>query len=128
MTTRFQIACDVRAPATARRYVRDAIESHLPVAACSERVADVELLVSELVSNAVLHGRCRLTEFSVSATPPASLRVGVRDPGHGGAVEQRTPDLEGSGGVGLHLVERLATRWGHQLDPDGRLVWFDIDL
>ena len=85
----------------------------------------VELLTTELVSNAIRHTRDELT--LTVWLEGGQLRVGVSDTSH------RRPQLVQVGqrdtsGRGLHLVEALADRWG--VDPDGRglgkTVWFEI--
>ena len=89
---------------------------------------DVRLLVSELVTNSVRHSgadpaaRVRLDVMSRDGT----VRVEVSDSGGGFVAGPRTKGQDEVGGWGLHLVERIAVRWG--VDT-GRLtrVWFEID-
>lgn len=85
---------------------------------------DVTLLVSELISNAVIHASCdaRL-EVHISR---AHIRVAVRDASQH-QPEPRVPDLTVPGGRGLHLVEKLASRWGVDTGDHGKRVWFEID-
>jgi anti-sigma regulatory factor (Ser/Thr protein kinase) len=87
--------------------------------------ADVAvLLVSELVTNALLHGappvelRARLT--------PKGLRVEVSDSAPAQPVVRDTP-LDTPGGQGLRLVDALASRWGWTPATVGKAVWFEID-
>ena len=88
---------------------------------------DVALLVSELVANAVLHGR---TDFDVTATREADVvRIDVTD-------RCPTPPSmkrygpEAPTGRGLRLVDLLAHRWG--VEPEvpgpGKTVWFEIEV
>jgi len=88
----------------------------------------VQLLVSELVSNAVRHA-------DLSADEQITLRVGiaagfvrveVHDPGRGFALQKRTSASPQGSGWGLFLVERLADQWGVHTDG-GTTVWFEID-
>ena len=92
-----------------------------------ETAEDVALLVSELVANAVLHGR---TDFDVTATCEAGVvRVDVTD-------RSSTPPAmkhygtEAPTGRGLRLVDLLANRWG--VEPEvpgpGKTVWFEIEV
>ena len=85
----------------------------------------VRLLVSELVTNSVLHARAGPEvpiELELTASPER-VRVEVCDPGPG--FQPRTAGPEPNG-FGLMLVECLADRWG--VDPGGRSrVWFEID-
>jgi anti-sigma regulatory factor (Ser/Thr protein kinase) len=87
------------------------------------------LLVTELISNSVRHAGADATsaiELKVSMTHRCA-RVEVEDQGPGFEARPRKPDLEGGGGFGLLLVDRLADRWGMVLDHPSR-IWFEIDL
>ena len=92
-------------------------------------LADVALLLTELVANSVRHGGAGDgTELHVrfESAPPA-LHVEVENPDHvPGRVHLRPPDLVGGGGFGLHIVERLASRWGIR-DKPRTTVWFELD-
>jgi anti-sigma regulatory factor (Ser/Thr protein kinase) len=113
------------AAARARRLVEAQLAGRVP----RERLADISLLVTELVANVVRHG-------GGAAGASLRLRLQARRPGlhvevvnadhAGGTVAPRAPDLAGGGGIGLNLVERLAARWGVR---EGRptAVWFDVD-
>lgn len=84
----------------------------------------VELLVSELVTNAIEHAH---SGGSVTVRALRSgLRVEVADD------SPRLPSLVPSApddpsGRGLLIVDRLARRWGADPMPDGKVVWFDVD-
>jgi hypothetical protein len=56
------------------------------------------------------------------------LRVEVDDAGARTAPQPAAHDLEALGGRGLELVDALASRWGTLGGPDGRVVWFELDL
>jgi hypothetical protein len=83
----------------------------------------VELLVSELVTNALRHapGPCRLTISALDGL----LRCEVED----GSTElpcvrkQREFD---EGGRGLHLLDMLACCWGGARTPTGKAMWFEL--
>jgi CheY-like chemotaxis protein/anti-sigma regulatory factor (Ser/Thr protein kinase) len=104
---------------TARRFIRNLLDTH-----GQDLIADVELLVSELVTNAVLHASSapRL-EVQVSA---GAVRVAVHDDDPS-LPERRVPDADRPGGRGLNMVEQLASRWGAEAHDDGKVVWFEID-
>ena len=113
----------VRAPQTARR----ALEDHFATAIGRDLLASVELLTTELVSNAVRHGGAGEDETVVLhlATAPGCLRGEVCDPGAG--FEPGRPTPYGEGGYGLFLVSEVSSRWGVSHD-DGNCAWFELDL
>jgi anti-sigma regulatory factor (Ser/Thr protein kinase) len=106
-------------PALARRWVTRALDG-IGCAALSEVVA---LLVSEVVTNALLHAR---TPLEVDVRPHGDgVRVEVRDGSPAGPRRKRH-SLEGTTGRGLCLVERLADDWGWRPESGGKVVWFDV--
>jgi anti-sigma regulatory factor (Ser/Thr protein kinase) len=111
--------------AEARQRVRDRLGGVLE----PEKLAEAELLTSELVTNAVRHAQVSdeatiEVAFEVGA---GSVRVRVVDPGPGFDFEKilRTSPEE-PGGWGLFLVEALTDRWGID-PPPPHSVWFEID-
>jgi anti-sigma regulatory factor (Ser/Thr protein kinase) len=78
------------------------------------------LLISELVTNAVLHGTGEIR--LVIEIEDGDARFSVCDEGDGTPVirEQPGPD----GGWGLRLVGQLASRWG--VRPERTEVWFEL--
>jgi anti-sigma regulatory factor (Ser/Thr protein kinase) len=93
-----------------------------------ELLADVRLLVSELVTNSVRHSGIRRRDtvrMDVRVTK-STVRVEVADPGHGFAPQPRDEDRSRPGGWGLYLVDQLADRWGVARDHLNR-VWFEMD-
>jgi anti-sigma regulatory factor (Ser/Thr protein kinase) len=89
----------------------------------------VPLLVTEVIANSVRHAGAdgfSAIELKVSMSPSCA-RVEVEDQGPGFVARPRKPDLEGGGGFGLLLVDRLADRWGMVFDHPSR-IWFEIDL
>lgn len=87
-------------------------------------VDDAQLVVTELVNNAVMHahGKC---ELRISVTP-LSLRVEVSD--HGAGTPDPLPQsLTRNHGRGLHLVDALTAAWGFEaVDGGGKLVWAEL--
>lgn len=109
------------------REARQLVRSVLTDARVSgETIETALLLVSELVTNVVLHADGRpVLELSVEAD---RLRISVSDT-VGGAPRVRTdnPELADSG-RGLLLVDSLSTRWGTDpRDPRGKCVWFELE-
>ncbi len=85
----------------------------------------VVLLVSELVTNAVLHARSRIE--LVLAGENGKLRVEVHDTSSA-AARQRHFSEESGTGRGLVLVEALADEWGVATTAAGKYVWFVLPL
>lgn len=106
----------------ARRFVRDVL--------MSRRVADsvvdtVELLTSEVVTNAILHGRSG-PELAVTVAGDA-VRVAVQDLSPDVPV-RRLGRLDDVSGRGVVIVEELASAWGVEVGRDGsKRVWFEVD-
>ena len=82
---------------------------------------DAILIVSELVTNALRHGLGEIVARS-SLSDHAELRIAVTDSGNELPVMQPV-DPDRVGGVGLHIVEQLATQWGIAPFPGGKTVW-----
>ncbi|HKP92060.1 MAG TPA: ATP-binding protein [Thermoleophilaceae bacterium] len=94
----------------------------------ADALDDVRLLLSEIVTNAVRHSGAPAgakIAVAVSVTH-GRVRAEVADGGRGfDPTPRQKPRLE-AGGWGLHLVDRLADRWGVDRGADIR-VWFEID-
>jgi diguanylate cyclase (GGDEF)-like protein len=84
------------------------------------------LLITELVTNSVIHGGAGpLRQITIQVTVRAHAVHGeVSDSGPGFRAEDRFPSRE-AGGLGLVIVERSASRWG--ATHEGRRVWFELD-
>jgi anti-sigma regulatory factor (Ser/Thr protein kinase) len=114
--------------ATAARVARQAVREEFKDALPHRRLADVELIVSELATNSVRHSGCGdADELSLEAKVEADrVRVRLFDPGEGfDAHTPRPPSSGSAGGYGLILLDRLSDRWGVQ--RNGRFsVWFEV--
>jgi anti-sigma regulatory factor (Ser/Thr protein kinase) len=96
-------------------------------------VADTAmLLMSELVTNSVMHSRSRRPGGTVTVAVcagPTSVLIQVRD--DGGPSEPQLPAVPGGAeraagaehGYGLLLVDALAETWGTSATTDGRVTW-----
>jgi serine/threonine-protein kinase RsbW len=107
--------------ATVRRAVRERDE--LPEAA----LADLEVLVSELVTNSIRHAGLskRDTVGMTVIYGERRLRVEVTDHGPGfdrGRIETVRPNADG--GFGLSIVSMLSEQWG--LDSGRGMVWAEM--
>ncbi|MFI1678779.1 ATP-binding protein [Streptomyces sp. NPDC020607] len=85
------------------------------------------LIVSELISNAVSHTRCRVIRVVIQRETADVIRIGVADKGRG-TPEPGWPDDRSEGGRGLLLVQSLSWRWGYDLHHRGKLVWAELRL
>jgi anti-sigma regulatory factor (Ser/Thr protein kinase) len=83
----------------------------------------IELLVSELVTNAVVHAQGAV-ELKVWADPDL-VRVEVTD-GSRSSPQIRDYGPEATTGRGVRLLDNLATRWGVELGSAGKTVWFEF--
>lgn len=91
----------------------------------SEAAFTVELVVSELVTNAIRYGdhpiRLRLIHDA------ATLICEVFDASHTAPHLRRARTFD-EGGRGLLLVAQLTQRWGSRHTPDGKTIWAEISL
>jgi anti-sigma regulatory factor (Ser/Thr protein kinase) len=108
------------APARARQLVREAAPQELP----RDDRWRAELIVTELVTNAVRHGPGGPVQLALEGGGSA-IRGQVADPGPGirkqELVSRRAID---EGGRGLFLVDALSDSWG--LSDDQSRVWFEV--
>lgn len=82
------------------------------------------LLVSELVTNAILHARSEVT-VAVRALDDR-VRVEVADAVDGAPFLRHATDTATTG-RGLALVDACARAWGVEPQPPGKAVWFDLE-
>src|SRR5687768_10053939 len=118
----WRLSVDEEAPGTARGLVRQAVGLELP----AERVDALLLLVTEVVTNAVLHG-----------SPEPDGKIGLRLERDERTVriiaidggDHFSPELVEPGGAahfGLYIVDSLADRWGVSVDGE-KAIWFELD-
>ncbi|QKW31215.1 ATP-binding protein [Streptomyces seoulensis] len=98
-----------------------------------ELADDLALLVSELITNAVIHGTTgRGSQVHVTyRLLDDRLRVDVRDAATGRPRTVRSTSLDGSPreyGRGLVVVAAIADRWGVSPHVIGKSVWFELAL
>jgi anti-sigma regulatory factor (Ser/Thr protein kinase) len=85
----------------------------------------VLLLISELVTNAVVHARSTVT-IDLAVTDDGPVHVAVHDE----STIRPTPrrhHADRPGGRGMHLLESLAARWGVEESRTGKSIWFEVD-
>jgi anti-sigma regulatory factor (Ser/Thr protein kinase) len=110
---------------TTARHALDQLADLLP----AEKLEDVRLVVSELITNSILHAELSPNDqISLTVTVLAgSVRGRVCDPGSGFEVpSEPSPRSDMSGGWGLPIVEMISDRWGVQQNSCA-CVWFEID-
>jgi anti-sigma regulatory factor (Ser/Thr protein kinase) len=101
----------------ARWFLMQALKDHDVTA----DVGAAALLTGELASNAAHHGG-----------EPIGMSIGIEGDGLRVSVHDRGPGFDPSdeairsSGLGLRLVEALATDWGVQRDEEGTEVWFTL--
>jgi anti-sigma regulatory factor (Ser/Thr protein kinase) len=104
------IPLDIRAPGVARRVVAGCLGGHV----AAPVIEDAQLLVSELVTNSVLHS-------GVAPGDPVTVRVRVwddacrlevEDPGCQGVIAPHPSDPAKGTWMGLNLVQMLSEQWG----------------
>lgn len=81
------------------------------------------LLVSEVVTNAVLHARSQV-HLTVDCDGRA-VRVEVADSSPAAPARRSFTPNAGTG-RGLLLVDELADAWGLERADDGKIVWFEV--
>jgi anti-sigma regulatory factor (Ser/Thr protein kinase) len=89
-----------------------------------DRRADFNLLVSELVNNAVVHGSGRI-ELQLERRGD-SMWAQVSDEGPGFDAALRAVKHPRSGGWGLQLLDQLAEKWG--MAESSTRVWFELPV
>jgi anti-sigma regulatory factor (Ser/Thr protein kinase) len=86
---------------------------------------DVELLTSELATNALRHAASPLTV--IVRYDGRAVRVEVGD-GSPELPTSRSPGLSEPHGRGLMLIDALSSGWGVTPTRDGKRVWFEVDV
>ncbi|MGW4224811.1 ATP-binding protein [Streptomyces bauhiniae] len=122
----------------ARKWARSRLAG-LGIAADEPLAETLILLVSELVTNAVVHtGRPALLRLSLPGGPPPATPAGA-EPAASVTVRLEVADAssrapvprcagrEATGGRGLALVDCLADRWGWSPEGAGKSIWCELD-
>jgi anti-sigma regulatory factor (Ser/Thr protein kinase) len=129
LQVQLDIGADPAEVGRARRWARKRLAGHgFPA---DEPLAEtVVLLVSELVTNAVVHagGPAELRLLLPEQAHPGggALRVEVAD-ASARAPHPRRADDEDTHGRGLELIAGLADRWGWQREGTGKRIWCELD-
>jgi DNA-binding NarL/FixJ family response regulator len=113
------LAPELQSAGRARRFVDETLRRW----DCGDQLDVVTLLVSEVVTNAIVHAGTEV-EVSVQLTADA-VRIEVID--HAAVLPvAREADDDDTSGRGLALVEAMASAWGVEARPGGKIVWFEV--
>jgi anti-sigma regulatory factor (Ser/Thr protein kinase) len=116
------VSIDLPRDRTAARIARAAVRRQLATRLPREELVDLTLVVTELVDNAVLHGRGSIAlRVQVDG---GRVHGEVADDGGGFEREVRERSVEEAGGRGLLIVDALCTRWG--IHEGTTHVWFEL--
>ena len=89
------------------------------------RVAELELIASELVTNSLLHARNGPVGLRLCAGH--ELLIEVTDGTRGESVPRAKQPVKGEiGGMGLMVVAALSEAWGSEIRGEGRVVWASL--
>lgn len=106
-------------PAQARRFVATTLRGW-----GVDGGEDVLLLVSELVTNGLLHARTSMT-VKVAEDGPGAIRLSVSDESRQ-ELQPRNFSAESGTGRGLRLLDAMALEWGVTAQRSGKTVWCRI--
>ena len=118
---RLELPPQVESPRAARAWIRTKV-------ADTDAATTAALLVSELVSNSVLHAR---TDLAVTVEVSEGAVVVEVEDCNPAPVPVRLPGdamPSGATGRGLHLVAELAASWGVRRVDGGKVVWFELPM
>jgi anti-sigma regulatory factor (Ser/Thr protein kinase) len=108
---------------------RKCLLTHLDHRISARRASDVALIVSELVTNSVVHAHVGPGQhlFLDTARVGDHLRIAVVDPGCELEPRMRPLDHGTPGGLGLRLVDQISSAWGVCRADDGATrVWCEL--
>jgi signal transduction histidine kinase/DNA-binding response OmpR family regulator len=118
----FPVAFEASAVKAARDVMRGILEEWEVAADDTERVL---LALSEMVTNAIVHGRPPIEVHVRMAS--SALIVQVFDAAT--SIPRRArPGVDDEHGRGLVIIERLAERWGIRPAPSGKAVWASLAI
>ena len=113
------LASELRSAGLARRFVDETLSRWN----CGDLFDTVALLVSELVTNAVIHAGSAV-EVAVSLTPDV-VRVDVFDDDTTPPAPRDAADTDTSG-RGMAILDAYASSWGVDTNDAGKSVWFEV--
>jgi anti-sigma regulatory factor (Ser/Thr protein kinase) len=122
-TIQFRFDRDPWSAGYARRAVQDCLHRETP----TQTMQNAVLLTSELVTNAVTHARSAGELVAYYDRLGRRLRIEVRD--HSAVLPHMQDRFTArrAGGLGLRLVDTLASSWGTTATATGKTVWFELE-
>ena len=122
------ISLPIEGSTDAPRLARNAVLSGLDGRVTDKTACDVALVVSELVTNSVLHADLDAddTVMVEIAVDDDRLAITVTDPGSALVPRLLPRDPTGPHGFGLHLVNDISAHWGVRRDPGTTQVWCEL--
>ncbi|MFC7306542.1 ATP-binding protein [Streptomyces monticola] len=120
---RFELTAHPDAVSRARRLTREHLSAR---DVCADTCDTAALVVSELVTNAIVHTVSRRIVCDLTDDPAGdTVRIAVRDEGPGEGRRHPHPARAGDEdhGRGLLLVSAVSSAWGTQEEELGLLVW-----
>ena len=119
LEARTELDQDLRSGSHARRFVTEALNRW----ECAGALDTVQLLVSELVTNAVVHAQSRPNVAVLLLSD--RIRVEVADEQRDGLARREATEKDESG-RGLFLLDELSSAWGVNTSDAGKTVWFEV--
>ena len=117
--TLYKIEAQPEGPAKARCIIAQELSAVLS----PNELNDMKLMVSELVTNGIVHGHPENdVPVMLDLCVNGDIRCAVLDQGPGFFARVRS---DARRGWGLRLVEQLSDRWGMQCSPRRTEVWFE---
>ncbi|MFF2651639.1 ATP-binding protein [Streptomyces sp. NPDC058045] len=118
-------ASDPGSVSKARAYAREVVEHYAPDAPRT-LIEDLQLIVSELVTNSIRYGTEPGDSVAVVLSASAGrVRVEVHDPSRR-YPRFKAPSADRQRGRGLIVLDALAHKWGVAPRPFGKFVWAEL--
>jgi anti-sigma regulatory factor (Ser/Thr protein kinase) len=119
------LCVDLPPEPTSATQARALARERLGASYSQETLDTVALLVTELVTNAILHAR---TPLQLTLDPrPGHVRICVEDQSSEQPTLQRY-EADAITGRGLALVDQLSSSWGVDGTPSGKVVWCEVAI
>jgi serine phosphatase RsbU (regulator of sigma subunit)/anti-sigma regulatory factor (Ser/Thr protein kinase) len=115
---------DLPADPTSVGHARDLVDAQLTDWGIQDAVFTAELVVSELITNAIRHGQAPVQLRLIREN---TLICEVSD-GSSTAPHLRRARTMDEGGRGLFIVAQLTERWGTRHGPGGKTIWSELSL